>query len=213
MNVLGMTSDQRYYKPSYVNATSVSPSGGNPNNMTAGEIVERVMGRKAMSGIPIELFAAIGEAKFYGESASVAQLNQSLHNLRGSILLQLKEEAEEGTLKMDWIKKELKAFDNPIPNYTPNIPPLRHPENIVKMTLSSGTENNWNSLGANYATDTLPQTTTQGLKDHASKAFMKTMGKKLEMQQELLDTIMELGASTETTPSLTDRETEILNQI
>ena len=189
MNVLSMTTDQRYYKPQFVNATAVSPAGNNPG-MPAHQITARIMSRKVDSGIPIELHAAIGEARFYGEWDSMARLQQSLHNLRGSILLQLKSEAEEGSLAMEWIKKQLVDFDNPIANYTPVIPTLRHPEKIIQAVLGDGTP----SAGATTEDETPATSPGNEITDHLKKAFMSSMGKKLEIQQALNDELLSLGA-------------------
>lgn len=188
MNVANLPTDMRYYKPQYVNATSVSPSGHN-HDMTAKELTGRIMNRKLSAHIPIELHAAIREARFYGEWDSKARLEQSLDNLIGSILLDLKSEAEEGSLAMEWIKNRLQEFDNPIANYVPVIPPLRHPEWIIQFNSLD------NSATANtgYDNEASAYSTEQELTDHLKKGFMLVMGKKLEIQQSLNEELLNLG--------------------
>ena len=169
MNILHLSASKANYIPSYVNATSVNPSSNNPKGWNAKDLVDRIMGRKSFAPIPIELFAAISEADFYGEYNMAEQLRQSLRNLQGSILLGLKAEAKEGTLAMEWIKNRLLDFPDAIPGYVPFIPPIRHPENI--KTLSS------EPYFSNPSLNESPEETIdqRELTHHAKIAFMSSV--------------------------------------
>ena len=196
MHILHLPANKANYIPSYVNATSVNPSDNNPGGWTAKDIVERIIGRKSFAPIPIELFAAISEADFYGEYNKAAQLRQSLHNLKGSILLDLKAEAKEGTLAMEWIKHRLLDFPDAIPNYVPVIPPLRHPQNI--KTMSS--ENYFSNQSPIDAPEEAPR---QNLSHQAKTLFMSSVINRFS--QSLNDTLINLGTQGQTPQRIADQ--------
>ncbi|MCL2203472.1 MAG: hypothetical protein FWB88_06000 [Defluviitaleaceae bacterium] len=203
MNILHLSASKADYIPSYVNATSVNPSGNNPSGWNAKDIVDRIMGRKSFAPIPIELFAAISEASFYGEYNMAEQLRQSLHNLQGSILLDLKAEAKEGTLAMEWIKNRLLDFPDAIPNYVPFIPPIRHPENIRSVSKES------------YFSDQTPIESTEEtinqreLAHQAKIAFMSSIINRFD--QSLKDALINLGTQGQTPQSVANQYEQMLS--
>jgi len=206
VNILNLPTGKANYVPSFVNATSVSPGGENEKNWTAEELVNRIMGRKAFSRIPIELLAAISEAERYGEHNMANQLNQSLHNLQGSILLDLKNEADEGSLAMAWIKNRLLDFPNAIPNYVPFIPPLRHPENIKQMTLGEMPP----TTPPTEPTEEAPP--TKPLSQHAKNTFMASLIQRFDMYQSLDETFINLGTQGQPPQTIAARYEEMLSQ-
>ncbi|MCL1842639.1 MAG: hypothetical protein FWF79_02380 [Defluviitaleaceae bacterium] len=126
-NILTISACKANYVPKKINATSVSPSGNNPTGKTAEEIANIILDRKIFSSVPIELHMGIFSAKRDGNMEMFTRGMESWHNLRGSTLLKLQAEAEEGSLFLELINERLeefrKEFGEPIPNYIPFIPP------------------------------------------------------------------------------------------
>ncbi|MCL2224004.1 MAG: hypothetical protein FWB96_03440 [Defluviitaleaceae bacterium] len=127
MNIFGISAEKANYVPQKINATSVSPNQENPHGATAKEIANGILDRKLSAAIPLELGLGIADAKRTGNTEMLTRGMDSFNNLWGSTLLRLQDEAEEGSLMLKLINERLaefkKEFGEPIPNYTPFIPP------------------------------------------------------------------------------------------
>jgi citrate lyase alpha subunit len=139
MEMLKISAEKANYVPTKINATAVSGAGEDPNGATAEEIVAGLLGRKIFAAIPNEMTIGLHNASRNGDTVMYNRIMDSLNNLRGSTLLKLQSEAEEGSLMQKIVNEKIEAFKKefgePIPNYTPYIPP-KCPNTVIIKGLT-----------------------------------------------------------------------------